>query len=423
MTVFVPVGLTIAVEILWLLWKLTGVYMKKFGMNLKAPCIVLLLIACTLTAAAASPVQLTNDSALDSYPFWSPDGTDIAFTSFDEGHAGIRVMKSDGQNLRQVTDSDSWEFASFDPWSPDGKMLLFVSGTDGKFDLWTMKPDGSGRVRLTEGDHIVPGLPLSGYGADWSADGKQIVYTSCFFENAEIWEDFATTAAEGSPAVNVSEIRTDADIWIMDADGSGRSQLTTDGSARSPQWQPHGERIAYLSDRSGSRQVWTTNPDGAGAVQVTFSEGNVSEYAWSPDGTAIACAVGSAPEQELSIRVTGIEGNDTKQLTSGNRDQSPVWSPDGARIAFTSMSRNRTTVWMMKSDGSDLTPLTPGDSRLFMMPQWSPDGKQIALSDGKNIYAITLEEETTTASPGFGATGMVVALSLFVLGRTFMKRE
>ncbi|MDK2974743.1 MAG: TolB protein [Methanofollis sp.] len=392
-------------------------------MKQKIICIILLLIACTLPAAAASPVPLTNDSALDSYPFWSPDGTEIAFTSFDGGHAGIRVMKSDGQNLRQVTGNDSWEFASFDPWSPDGKTLLFVSRTEGKFDLWTMKPDGSGRVRLTEGARIVPGLPLSGYGADWSADGKQIVYTSCLFENAKIWEDFATTAAEGSPAVNISEVRTDADIWIMDADGSGRSQLTTDGSARSPQWQPHGERIAYLSDRSGNRQVWTTNPDGTGAVQVTFSEGNVSEYTWSPDGTAIACVVGSAPGQEFSIRVTGIAENDTEQLTSGNRDQSPVWSPDGARIAFTSMSRNRTAVWTMKSDGSDLTPLTPGNATFFMMLQWSPDGKQIALSDGKNIFTVTLEEETTPASPGFGAPGMAIAFSLFVLGRTLMKRE
>lgn len=51
-----------------------GVNMKKSGMNLKALCIVLLLIACTLPAAAASLVQLTNDSALDLYPFWSPDG-------------------------------------------------------------------------------------------------------------------------------------------------------------------------------------------------------------------------------------------------------------------------------------------------------------------------------------------------------------
>lgn len=52
-----------------------GVNMKKSGMNLKALCIVLLLIACTLPAAAAAPVvQVTNDSALDLYPFWSPDG-------------------------------------------------------------------------------------------------------------------------------------------------------------------------------------------------------------------------------------------------------------------------------------------------------------------------------------------------------------
>lgn len=400
-----------------------GVNMKKSGMNLKALCIVLLLIACTLPAAAASLVQLTNDSALDLYPFWSPDGEQIAFTSFDDGHAGIRVMEYDDQKMRPVMANQSWGYAPVDPWSPDGKTLLFLSADAGECDLWTMHPDGSGRLRLTEGARIIPGLLLSGYGADWSADGKRIVYTSCLFENAKIREDFMASDAEGSPVVNISEIRKEADIWIMDADGSNKRQLTAGGDARSPQWQPHGDRVAYLSSRSGTGEVWMVNPDGTGEVQVTFSEGNVSEYAWSPDGTAIVSVVGSAPgQQELSIRVTEIEGNDTAQLTSGNWDKSPVWSPDGTRIAFTSMSRNQTAIWIVKSDGSDLAPLTPGDTRFFMMPQWSPDGKKLALSDGTDLYIVALEEEMTTASPGFGAPGMVIVLSLLVAGRASMRR-
>jgi TolB protein len=406
-----------------LLCNLSMTGMKGIGMNLKTLCVVLLLFTCTLPAAAASVVPLTNDSALDSYPFWSPDGTEIAFTSFDDGHAGIRVMERDRRNLRQVTDNHSWEFALFDPWSPDGKTLLFLSAEAGKFDLWKTNPDGSGRVRLTEGARIVPGLPLSGYGADWSADGKQIVYTSCLFDNTAIWENVVAGVAEGSPAVNISEVRREADIWIMDADGNNKKQLTNGGDASSPQWQPHGERIAYLSDRSGKREIWMVSPDGTGEVRVTFAGGNVSDYAWSPDGTAIAYVVGSAREPEFSIWIAEIEGNDTGQVTSGNWDQSPVWSPDGTRITFTSMSRNRTAIWTMKSDGSDLAPLTPGDTRFFMMPQWSPDGKQITVSDGTDLYTVTLEEETTPASPGFEAIGLVIALSLLVAGRASKRRR
>ena len=376
-------------------------------MNRKTICIVLLLIACTLPAAAAPVVQLTNDSAFDAYPFWSPDGARIAFVSSDGVHAGIRVMERDGQNPVPVTDDRSWNlFTEFDPWSPDGKKLLFLSDDGGGLDLWTMNPDGTGRVRLTEGGRITPSPGLSGYGADWSADGKRIVYTSCLFENAAI--------QEGSPAVNGSAIRTEANIWIMDADGGNKKQLTTDGDARLPQWQPQGDRIAYLSDGSGNREIWTMQSDGTGKTQVTFSEGSVSGYSWSPDGARIAYVVASPPGTlpEFSLWVINSDGLGSKQLTTGNWDTSPVWSPDGARIAFRSESRNQ-KLWVMESDGSGLAPLDP-DNPAYMMQQWSPDGRTIVVSDGNDLSAIPLEDPAAPESPGFEAIFAAVALLLTV---------
>ena len=387
--------------------------MTRSDMTLKAICIVLLLIACAPPAAAAPVVQLTNDSAFDSYPFWSPDGARIAFVSSDGVHAGIRVMERDGQNPVPVTDDRSWNlFTEFDPWSPDEKKLLFLSDGGGGLDLWTMNPDGTGRVRLTENGRIVPGLALSSYGADWSSDGRQIVYTSCLFDNAAIWEDFVATAANGSPAVNGSAIRTEADIWIMDADGGNKKPLMTDGDARLPLWQPHGDRIAYLSERSGNREIWVMQSDGTGKAQVTFSEGNVSEYAWSPDSTRIAYIVAAPPGTwpEFSLWVINSDGSGSEQLTTGNWDRSPVWSPDGARIAFRSESRNQ-TLWVMESDGSGLAPLDT-DNSAYMMQQWSPDGTTIVVSDLNDLYAIPLEDPAAPASPGFGITAAAGALLL-----------
>ncbi|KDE56419.1 peptidase S9 [Methanoculleus sp. MH98A] len=381
-----------------------NISMRRTGeacMNRKTICIVLLLIASALPAAAAPVVQLTNDSAFDSYPFWSPDGARIAFVSSDGVHAGIRVIERDGQNPVPVTDDRSWNlFTEFDPWSPDGKKLLFLSDGGRGLDLWTMNPDGTGRVRLTEGGRIVPIPGLSGYGADWSADGKRIVYTSCLFDDAAIQE------------VNLSAIRTEADIWIMDADGGNKKQLTSGGDARLPLWQPQGDRIAYLADRSGNREIWAMQSDGAGETQVTFSEGSVSGYSWSPDGTRIAYVVASPPGTlpEFSLRIINSDGSGSEQLTTGNRDRSPIWSPDGTRIAFRSESRDR-ALWVMKSDGSGLAPLGP-DNPAYMMHQWSPDGRTIVVSDGNNLYAIPLEDPAAPASPGFEVVSAAGALFL-----------
>ncbi|WP_292519811.1 peptidase S9 [Methanoculleus sp.] len=372
-------------------------------MNRKTICIVLLLIACAPPAVAAPVVQLTNDSAFNSYPFWSPDGARIAFVSSDGVHAGIRVMERDGRGLTQVTDDRSWNlFTEFDPWSPDGKKLLFLSDGGRGLDLWTMNPDGTGKVRLTESGCIVPIPGLSGYGADWSADGRGIVYTSCLFDDAAIQE------------VNLSAIRTEADIWIMDADGGNKKQLTTDGDARLPLWQPQGDRIAYLADRTGNREIWTMQSDGTGKTQVTFSEGSVSGYSWSPDGARIAYVVASPPGTlpEFSLWVIDSDGSGSEQLTTGNRDTSPVWSPDGTRIAFRSESRDR-ALWVMKSDGSDLAPLGP-DNPAYMMHQWSPDGRTIVVSDGNDLSAIPLEDPAAPASPGFEVVSAAGALLLTV---------
>ncbi len=223
--------------------------------------------------------------------------------------------------------------------------------------------------------------------------------------------------------MNGSAIRTEANIWIMDADGGNKKQLTTDGDARLPQWQPQGDRIAYLSDGSGNREIWTMQSDGTGKTQVTFSEGSVSGYSWSPDGARIAYVVASPPGTlpEFSLWVINSDGLGSKQLTTGNWDTSPVWSPDGARIAFRSESRNQ-KLWVMESDGSGLAPLDP-DNPAYMMQQWSPDGRTIVVSDGNDLSAIPLEDPAAPASPGFEAIFAAVALLLTACLLRLRKQE
>ncbi|MBP2145139.1 TolB protein [Methanofollis sp. W23] len=406
-------------------------------MSLRYAC-VLLLIICTPAAAAPVPVQLTDDSKCYAFPFWSPDGTCLAFFSVEDDRIGIWTMNHDGEEMRALTENGACEFACSDPWSPDGRHLLFVSVHDGKTDLWTMRPDGSERARLTDDGLVAPGQPSSGYGGVWSADGDAIVYTSCLYDNSGFWEVFqASLAGEANGSVvadAVLEVRYDADLWIMDADGGNKRALTTGGDASSPRWQPHGDKIAYLSNRSGTREIWTVERDGTGDHQVTFTGNHVCDYAWSPGGTAIAYAAYlPGPDLECPLSLVDLEENSTIRLTSGHWDQSPVWSPDGTWIAFTSVTRDPPALWVTEHDGSDPVPLASGAALSLMWPQWSPDGARVVFSTIDDLYAVVDKDpspspEEEDAAPLLGGRQVEVlkvtaGLSLIIVGIAFFRRR
>ena len=88
--------------------------------------------------------RLTNHSARDFAPAWSPDGTRIAFTSYRDGNHEIYVMDADGRNVIRLTNNSGWSPA----WSPDGARIAFVSLGEGIFDfgIYVMNADGSGGV-------------------------------------------------------------------------------------------------------------------------------------------------------------------------------------------------------------------------------------------------------------------------------------
>ena len=157
----------------------------------------------------------------NSHPNWSPDGTQLAFSSAREGSGDIYLMKDDGSGQRRVTFEPSPE--AFPAWSPDGRQIAFVSTRDSNSEIYVMNVDGSDQRRLT----TAPGsdsLPA------WSPDGSQIAF-------------------ESSRGGNI-------DIYAMNADGSNQRPLISgDGVDFAPAWSPDGERIAFASDRDGHADI------------------------------------------------------------------------------------------------------------------------------------------------------------------------
>ena len=130
----------------------------------------------------ARPIRrLTDDSASDQSPAWSPDGTRIAFHSYRDGDWDIFLMNADGSNQRRLTNHRASD--TFPAWSPDGTQIAFHSQRTGNWDIFLMNADGSNRRRLTDNS-------ASDEDPAWSPDGTQIAFHHDRGRAEDQWDDW-----------------------------------------------------------------------------------------------------------------------------------------------------------------------------------------------------------------------------------------
>ena len=256
----------------------------------------------------------------------------IAFHSNRDGAFEMFVMNADGSDVTQVTHNDVHEF---DPiWSPNGKQIAFGRLAGAGAQVVIINADGSGEtVRIDNG---FPGA--------WSPDGKQIAFAR------------------------------NSDIYLVNVDGSGVTQLTHDGAGDFPTaFSPDGKQIAFNSFRDGDGDIYVMNVDGSGVIQLTNDPATDfgDRAGWSPNGKLFAFS-STRDGGDIDIFVMNPDGSEVTPLTinDGIDDDDPVWSPNGKHIAFHSTRDGDEEIVVINADGSNPIQLTFNEGIFDAVPAW-----------------------------------------------------
>jgi Tol biopolymer transport system component len=197
------------------------------------------------------------------------------YPSFD-----IFTARPDGTDLKRLTSTQGYDAEA--TISPDGRKIVFTSMRDGDLDLYTMDADGSHVRRVTAE------LGYDG-GAFFSPDNRQIVYRAFHPQTPQETARYKQKLAENLIEPTVFE------IWVMNADGTNKRQVTRLGAASfAPYFFPDGKRIIFcsnLDDPKGRNfDLYMINVDGSGLERVTYNDSFDGFPMFSPDGKQLVFA-------------------------------------------------------------------------------------------------------------------------------------
>ncbi|MEO8434238.1 MAG: hypothetical protein ABI596_05040 [Pyrinomonadaceae bacterium] len=242
---------------------------------------------------------ISNGNGRTTCAYFLPDGKRVLYSSthlgskdcpprpdFSQGYVwavypafDIFTAKSDGSDLKQLTKAPGYDAEA--TISKNGK-IVFTSTRDGDLDIYTMDGNGKNVRRLTK-DLGYDGGPF------WSYDGKQIVYRANHPQTEKDKADYLGLLKQDL-------IRpTTLEIWVMNADGSNKRQVTRNGKANfAPYFFPDGKRIIFASNLSDPKgrdfDLYKINVDGTGLERITYNDTFDGFPMFSPDGKQIVFA-------------------------------------------------------------------------------------------------------------------------------------
>ncbi|MBV9035331.1 MAG: PD40 domain-containing protein [Acidobacteriaceae bacterium] len=379
---------------------------------------------------------------------WSPDSKSIAFKRQYKGSGAIFVIPSSGGNERKILDSKSPHLSARIDWSPDGTELafsdvlpeserlaiyLFNLRTGEQRKLTSPPPEDTGdwNPKFSPDGRTIAFKRVSGFWADdiytvpvaggeprrvtwerrgiwghaWTADGKSLILS--WQRGATIFGLWRlpltpqshperivqggvdaitpTTCREMTRLAWVNQIQ-DVNIYRVSAAGGELPVRFIASTLRDqhPAYSPDGQ-IAFVSDRSGSREIWLARADGTGQKRVTnFNGPDVGDLQWSPDGRRLAFysrAQGHSDIFTLDCDGASMLCGIPQRATSGIKAEVPGWSADGRFLYFTSDRTGRWEVWKQATSSGQPIQVTQNGG---YAARESRDGKWLYFSKNRS---------------------------------------
>jgi Tol biopolymer transport system component len=323
---------------------------------------------------------------------WSRDGRFLAFSerSAPGQPPGIVLLSVETRKTRRLTSPAPPSWGDRHPaFSPDGQTLVFIRGTNDLVDDIFIVPVAGGQLRRLTFDKLrVQGL-------DWTADGREIVFSSNRAGSFSLWR-ISASGGQPEPLAGVGEgaldptipaqgkrlaytqDNTEINIWRMELPkppGQSKAPTKFISSTRwdmLPEYSPDGQSIVFMSTRSGSSEIWRCDSEGSHPIRLTFFGGPAGGAPrWSPDGQQIA--FDSRPEGHTDIYVVSVEGEPPRRFTTQSSDDwVPSWSRDRRWVYFTSNRGGDQQIWKVPAEGGKAVQVTK-QGGFFALE--SPDGQ------------------------------------------------
>jgi len=344
--------------------------------------------------------RLTSTPAAEIDPWFSPDGSRIAFTASVGGNTDVYVVSTTGGEPTRLTFHPSLDAAR--GWSPDGRRVLFAStretvpvpGLPSIFMLWSVA------VAPTSAVTAVPDvLPMPrAFTGSFSPDGRRVAYEDIGLGFASDWAQNQSSLWRNYRGGRTRPIRV-----ITLADRTVEKLPWTNSNDSSPMWV--GDTVYFLSDRNGTTNLFSYRPGAKDVTALTrhadFDVMNASATSdaivYEHGGDLHLFEIASKQARRLTIEVAGDFPWARPQLKKvASMVRSAVLSPTGVRAAFEA----RGEIFTVPSEKGQPRNLTQSSGTHDRNPVWSPDGRDIAwLSDETGEYQLTIAEQTGVTKP------------------------